>query len=50
MADVKVAVRLGRKARVNFRALSAAQIFCHDIANEIGRLVLDWFRHATARR
>ena len=39
LADVEVAVRLGRKAGVNFGALSAAHIFCHDVADEIGRRV-----------
>ena len=52
VADVEIAVRLGREASVNFRALSASHIFCDDIADEIGwgRLVNRWCRHAVARR
>ena len=52
VSDMEIAVRLGREASVNFRVLSAAHIFCDDIADEIGRggLVSRWSRHAVARR
>ena len=51
VADVKIAIRLRRKAGMDIRVLSAAHIFCDDVANEIGRrgVVVGWFRHAVAR-
>src|SRR5947199_5517124 len=38
MADVQVAVRLGRKARVDLRISLLADVLRDNVANEIGRI------------
>ena len=52
VADVEIAVRLGRETGVDARVLSAPHIFCHDIADEIGwsGILVGRFGHAVARR